>query len=165
MKICGARGNSNFHKTYTAAYSDIVTTAYEKISQHERYSEISDKRKEKYLILPVRDLFVETMERKRKIAPKLFEYLFSETDRIVVDIKKNGFNIYDFSRQMSVPKSYTITTDEESSDSLNIAFDNDASFQLQLRTNAVLIKEHISLKFRTTFDNMDELCTVCSTTF
>lgn len=165
MKICGIRGNSTMHRTYTASYSEIVTNAYEKISEYERYSEIPDGRKTKYVIQPIRDLFVDTMAKKRKIAPVLFKHLFSETDRIVVDIKKTGFAVYDFSRQLEEPKSYNITTDDDDPSTLTISFDNDAVFRLQLRTNATAVKEHLSLKFNTAFENMDDICTVHSTVF
>lgn len=165
MKICGIRGNSTMHRQYTASYAEITSTAYEKISRYERYSEIPDGKKNKYLIAPIRDLFVTTMTKKRKITPILFKHLFSETDRIVVDIKKTGFTVYDFSRQLEEPESYNITTDDDDPTSLTITFNNDAVFRLELRTNAVQVKEHLSLKFRTTFENMDDTCTVHSTVF
>jgi len=157
MKICGIRGNATVHRNYTAGYEKIITKAKSKISGYEKYSDIPEAKRDRYLILPVRDHFAETMTGKRKLVVALYNHLFAETDRIMIDNEARGFKMYDFSKTPKEPAVCHPEPSEEDPSLLTLRFSNKMVFQLQLRTNSSLIKEHISLKFTASIENLDDL--------
>ena len=162
MKICKYRKNTNVHKEYTAEYQKICEKVYAKINSNEKYSDMDEAQKQKKIYKHYTELVTETLKKKRKCASNLYAHLFSETDRIVLKLYKKRFIIYDFGIELkeSEIKSFKIT--KKSDSEINIQFNNGTIFCLTLHTNSTLVKEHLSLKFHTKFENMDELFVVRS---
>lgn len=155
MKICGYKKNTNVCKAYTKSYTKINDKGYGKIQSQNKYSELSDKNKNKALLDPTRTLVLTTLSKKRKCSTHLYYHLFGEIDRIVFRLYKNRFAFYDFGKELDAVESFKMKLDPDRN--IIITFNNNASFSLSLHTNATEIKPHLSLKFKTTFKNMDEL--------
>ena len=160
MKICKYKKNTNIYKIFTEEYQKIIKNGYNHIKNKKKYSDLNNEDKNEYLIYPICKLIYDTLSKKRKCAPHLYHYLYDESDRVVLKLYKNRFVIYDFGKKIDDPESFRMEYDEY--DTINIKFNNDTKFVLVLQTNASEIKEHISLKFHTTFQNMDELYVVSS---
>lgn len=157
MKICKYRKNTKVAIAYYAAYTEMTECAYDRIRSHEKYSELTNGTKDKYLLDPMMELFVATLSKKKKCAAHLYNHLFAETDRIVVRIFKKRFVMYDFSRELTDVASYRIKLDKKNPNSLFITFNNECKFRLKLKINNSEIAECIALKFTTKFENIDEL--------
>lgn len=155
MKICKYRKNTKISMYYTSGYKKYSEYGYQKIKNTERYSELDAAIKQQYIIDPMCELVVSTLSKKRKCANILYNYLFTESDRIVFKLHKNRFMMYDFSKELEEVTSYRIKIN--ASKNIVITFNNGTIFELSLRTNASEIKEHLSIKFRTCFSNMDDL--------
>lgn len=162
MKVCKYKKNTKISKQYTARYQSISEKGYNKIKSKSKYSELNDKTKNSAIIDPVCNLFIETLSKKRKCANNLYSHLFNEADRIVFKIYKNRFIMYDFGIELPNVESFRMKS--KSNDTIIITFNNKTKFSLVLKTNASQIKEHISLKFHTSFVNMDEIFAVSSIT-
>lgn len=161
MKICKYRKNSNVYKEYTEQYQKINNKGYQKIQSKTKYSELSDKTKNSAILEPMCDLVMNTISRKRKCAQYLYNHLFNESDRIVLRLYKKRFTIYDFGAVSNDIDSFKTKLYE--GNEIEIIFSNKAKFTMCLHTNAPEIKEHLSIKFRTQFKNMDEIYAVCTT--
>ncbi|AEQ33284.1 hypothetical protein [Acanthamoeba polyphaga mimivirus] len=159
MKICGYKKNTNMYKTYTTEYQEICERSYKKIKSHEKYSELDDKLKNKMIITPITQLVFDTLSKKRKCAENIYNHLYKDGNRIVLRLYKNRFRIYDLNRDIDGIKSFGMKMSEDNE--IIIKFNNEMIFNLKLRTNASDIKERLSVKFRTTFKNLDELFVVC----
>ena len=160
MKICKYKRNTNICKAYTQKYKKINDNGYKKIKSKEKYSELSDKSKYKYLLEPVYELVLNTLSKKRKCAANLYNHLFSESDRLVLKLYKNRFTIYDFGAELDNVESFRMKFNQEKE--LVITFNNGVKFSLVLQTNGTQIKEHLSLKFHTNIKNMDELFAIAN---
>lgn len=158
MKICKYKKNTKNYKLYMENYIQITERAYKNIKSKKKYSELSDKSKNKNLINPICQLVYNTLSKKRKCAAHLYKHLFSESDRIVLKLYKNRFSIYDFGKEIDNVESFRLKMGEKNE--LIITFNNGVKFSLALQTNASEIKEHISLKFHTNLKNMDDLFAV-----
>ncbi|AQN68539.1 hypothetical protein [Saudi moumouvirus] len=161
MKICKYQKNTNVHKAFAQEYQEISKKCYKKIKNYEKYSEISDKVKNKEIIKPFSNLVFETLSKKRKCAQNLYNHLFNDSNRIILKLYKNRFRIYDLDKDLEEIKSFGMKISEDGE--ITISFNNGTVFTLKLRTNASEIKERLSLKFRTTFVNLDELFSICDT--
>lgn len=155
MKICKYHKQSNVYKQYINSYNTINDNAYEKLKKNEKYSNVSDKKKEKILYTPIIDLVIETLNKKRKCAKNIYNYIFSDGNRIIVKLYKNRFYIYDFDVETSEINSIQIK--KKSTNVIRLSFNNNTKFLLTLKTNGTKINEHISLKFKTQFSNLDEI--------
>jgi hypothetical protein len=160
MKVCKYKKNSNICKNYTAEYNKISVSAYKKIKSKDKFSELSEKTKNTVLLEPVCNLFVNTLALKRKNAKNLYNHLFCETDRVVFKLYKNRFIMYDFGKELDEVKTYKLKLND--CNKIRITFSNGTKFILSLHTNSTEIKEHLSLKYRTNFVNMDEIFAVNS---
>lgn len=156
MKICKYKKNTNISKAYNESYKSISTTIYNKIQSKIKYSNISEKTKDSVIYIPMTDLFHNTLSKKRKCAPYLFKHLFNESDRIVLKLYKNRFCIYDFRKQLEYDpvESYKMKIDHPNK--IMIIFNNDLKFTLTLLVNGSEIKEHLSLKFNTQFNDLEK---------
>ena len=161
MKICGYNRGTNICKGYTEYYQNINDNGYNKIKFYEKYSEMSDKNKNKIILDPVRNLVYNTLSKKRKCSQRLYNHLLGENDRIVFRLYKNRFVLYDFGKNTDSVESFKMKIDPSTND-LIITFNNKAMFILSLQINAFMIKPHLSMKFKTIFKNMDELYSVDS---
>ncbi|ANB50823.1 hypothetical protein [Powai lake megavirus] len=159
MKICGYKKNTNMCKTYTTEYQQICEKSYRKIKSHEKYSEVDDNIKNKMIITPITQLVFDTLSKKRKCAENIYNHLYKDGNRIVLRLYKNRFRIYDLNRDIDEIKSFGMKMSEDNE--IIIKFNNGMIFNLKLRTNASDIKERLSVKFRTTFKNLDKLFVVC----
>ncbi|AZL89138.1 hypothetical protein QKC54_gp0704 [Megavirus baoshan] len=159
MKICGYKKNTSMYKTYTAEYQDICEKSYRKIKSYEKYSELDDKIKDKMIIAPITQLVFDTLSKKRKCVKNIYNHLYKDGNRIVLRLYKNRFRIYDLNRDIDEIKSFGMKMSEDNE--IIIKFNNNMIFNLKLRTNAPDIKERLSVKFRTTFKNLDELFVMC----
>jgi len=159
MRICKYKRNTNVCKEYTHQYKKINDKGYKKIQTKSKYSELSIKTKNKAILEPICDLTMATLSKKRKCANNLFNHLFNENDRIVLKLYKNRFTMYDFSTELPTVESFRMKHNPNNNEIL-ITFNNGAKFNLVLHTNASEIKEHLSIKFHTSFKNMDELFAV-----
>lgn len=159
MKICKYKKNTKTCKYFMENYKKITTKAYKKLQTSTKYSELSDKSKNSNLIEPVCNLVIGTLSKKRKCASHLYNHLFPETDRIVLKLYKNRFTIYDFGKELNDVESFRMKIN---GNRITITFNNTVKFALVLHTNASEIKEHISLKFHTRMENIDELFAVSS---
>lgn len=162
MKICKYKKNTKIYKAFTAEYQKITSKAYEKIKSKNKYSELSDKNKNKLLLEPVCELVHTTLSKKRKCAVNLYNHLFTESNRIVLKLYKNRFTIYDFGKDLDDVESFRMKMADNNQ--ILWSFNNGVKFTLQLQTNSSQIKEHISLKFHTNLKNMDDLFAVCNST-
>jgi len=162
MKICKYKRNTKICKNYTLQYQAWNDRTHKKIKNKEKYSALSDKIKNTVVLAPVCDLTVETLAKKRKCAANLFNYLFDESDRIVFKLYKNRFVMYDFGKELDEATSFGIK--KRGANLVEIKFNNEMVFTLTLHTNATEIKNHISIKFRTTLNNIDETFAICSHT-
>lgn len=159
MKICGYKKNTSMYKTYTAEYQEICEKSYRKIKSYEKYSELDDKIKDKMIIAPITQLVFDTLSKKRKCVKNIYNHLYGDGNRIVLRLYKNRFRIYDLNRDIDEIKSFGMKISEDNE--IVIKFNNGMIFNLKLRTNAPDIKERLSVKFRTTFKNLDELFVMC----
>lgn len=158
MKICKYKRNTNICKEYTERYNKLNNKIYQKISSNEKYSEINDKTKRKFIYEPLCQLVMDIISKKRKCAEYLYNHLFDESDRIVLKLYKNRFVVYDFDKEIDEVEGFRMKYNGENI--ITVTFNNDACFDLVLHTNATEIKEHISVKFRNTFKNIDEIFAV-----
>lgn len=155
MKICKYKRNTNVNKYYTSKYDKIMKHGYKKISKFRKYSNIPENKKSQVLYKPLCDLIITTLSKKRKCSQNLFNYLFTETDRIVLKLYKNRFVIYDFGIDVGTADSFKMKMLTNST--ISIIFNNGAKIILSLQTNGSQIKQHMSLKFHCNFQNIDEL--------
>lgn len=162
MRICKYKRNTNICKGYSLEYKKINDKAYGKIKSNNKYSEVSEKLKNKNILEPVCNLVVNTLSRKRKCALNLYNHLFGESDRIVFKLYKNRFTMYDFGQDLDDVDSFGMKL--AGSNEIVITFNNKTKFMLALQTNVSEIKQDLSLKFHTTLKNMDELFAVSSST-
>jgi len=162
MKICKYKKNTKICKSYQKHYKKISTRGYKKIKTMEKYSEIPAKLKNSAIIVPVCELVVQSLSKKRKCAQNLYNHLMGENERLVLKLYKNRFVLYDFSSNSHTVESFKMKLTSPSD--ILLTFNNNAQFSLSLHTNASKVKEHLSLKFRTKFKNIDELFAVMSTT-
>lgn len=158
MKICKYRKNSKIHEEYTTAYDEICAKIYSKIKSKSKYSEITDDYKQKRIYKPIVELVEKILTKKRKCANNLYSHLVKENERILVKLCKKRFLIYDFGTELPEVKSFKLKSNDL--DEIVLTFSNGAIFTLTLRTNATDIKEELSLKFHTKFNNLDELFAV-----
>ena len=158
MKICKYKRNTKVCKSYNENYRRINDMAYKKIKSKTKYTELSDKAKNKAFVSPVCDLVVTTLSKKRKCAAHLYNHLFSESNRIVIKLHKNRFVMYDFGQELGSVDSYRMKLSHDNH--ITITFNNKAKFVLNLQPNGPLIKEHLSIKFHTNFKNMDDIFAV-----
>lgn len=160
MKICKYKKNTNICKFYSEEYKKININAYEKIKSKKKYSEINEKNKNTFILEPICNLVVNTLSKKRKCANNLYSHLLNEDNRIVFKLYKNKFTMYDFGIDLGDIESFRMKLNH--GNEITITFNNKTEFMLCLHTNASEIKEHLSVKFRTSFKNMDELFAVSS---
>ena len=158
MKICKYKKNTNICKEYTIKYKELNDHGYKKIKSNDKYSEIGNNLKNSAILEPMCDLMIETLSKKRKCAKNLYNFLFSESDRIVLKLYKNRFIMYDFGKKLENVESYRMKL--KSGNEIIISFNNGTKFCLTLQTNASEIKEHLSLKFHTKFKNIDDLFSI-----
>jgi hypothetical protein len=157
MKICKYSGKTNICKNYKTEYNKINNNGYKKIKSNVKYSDVKKKTKDKEIFEPVCELVVDTLSRKRKCAEYLYNHLFNESDRIVFKLYKNKYTMYDFGKKLNSVESFKMKSDSDTDNIIIITFNNNTKFKLCLQTNATEIKEHLSLKFHTTFVNIDEI--------
>lgn len=155
MKICGYKGNANVYKFYQSKYQEINQVFQKKFHSKTKYSDIPDKKKNSLILEPVTDLVMDTLSKKRKCVDNLYNHLFSENTRYVIKTLKNYFVVYDFSLELEQLASFRMKKIDYNK--IQFTFNNGAKFLLTLQTNSMLIKENLSLKFRTKFTNMDKL--------
>ena len=160
MKICKYRKNSKIYEEFTTAYDEICAKIYSKIKSEEKYSELTEKKKQTIIFKPIMDLVAHILTKKRKCAKNLYDHLFGESERIIVKLYKKRFTIYDFGTELPESEIKSFKLKQNDPDEFVLTFNNGAEFTLTLRTNATDIKEHLSLKFHTKFNNMDELFAV-----
>ncbi|AKI80341.1 hypothetical protein QJ850_gp358 [Acanthamoeba polyphaga mimivirus] len=171
MKLCGYNKNTNMYKEYTKNYNNICKNIYKKIGSYDKYSELSDKQREKIIYRPMNELLINTIGGKKKCTEKLYEHVFPEgvnANRIVIKWHKNRFIVYDFRTQVDEIKSFKLSPfkskskqSEDDARILYLTFKNgsklEPQFILTLNTNSTDINEHISLKYTIKLDNIDEL--------
>lgn len=160
MKICGYNKNTNISKEYSDRYGKISKKFYKKFHKFEKYSSIDTDVKNKYVFDPICKLFIDTLSKKRKCADKLYDHLFSETNRIVLKLYKNRFVIYDFGVKLEPVTSFQLKQIEKNQ--INIKFNNNVEFLLNLQTNGSEIKQKLSIKYRSTMINLNELFSVAN---
>lgn len=161
MKICKYKKNTNVSKLYTSEYKKLNDKGYRKIKSNEKYSELDDDDKKSMILEPFTNLVYQTLSKKRKCASNLYSFLFNEDNRIVFKLYKNKFTMYDFGKELDDVESYRMKL--SSDNKMTIIFNNNSKFTLMLHTNATSIKQHLSIKFKTTFNNMDEIFAICTT--
>jgi hypothetical protein len=157
MKICQYNGNTNINKFYTTQYKKINDKHYHEIQDKGKYSELDEETKSS-IFKSVCDLVVITLTKKRKCAVSLYNYLFEESDRIVLKLYKDRFTIYDFGKELDEVESFGMKFNQENE--ILVTFNNKTKFNLTLQINSTIIKQNLSLKFHTVFKNMDELFAV-----
>lgn len=162
MKICKYKKNSKIHKSFTEAYQEITDVGYQKIQNKVKYSEINEEKKNKWIIDPVCNLVTTTLTKKRKCAVHIYNYLFNESERIVFRLYKNRYTMYDFGAKLDDVEGFKMVL--ESNNTISITFNNCLKFVLVLQTNATEIKKHLSLKFHTKLENMDEIFAITTGT-
>lgn len=159
MKICKYKKNTNIAKSYLEGYGKISQSGYAKIKSTNKYSELSDKTKTKVLYKPFCELVTSTLAKKRKCTVNLYQHLFAESNRIILKLYKNRFVIYDFGIELeNNVESFKMKSVADNK--ISVVFNNGLEFLLALQTNGTEIKEHLSLKFHTSLENMDEIFAV-----
>ena len=156
MKICGYTRNSNLSKAFYEEYNNIESNISRELKKKRitRYSALKKEEKITLIYEPICKLVAETLSMKRKCADLLYEHLFGESNRIVMKLYKNRFNMYDFEQSIDTPGSYKMTAKD---DTITIKFKNGVIIVLTLQTNATNVKNKLSLKFHTSMENMNEL--------
>lgn len=160
MKICKYNGNTNMCKNYNKTYTKLEKSIYDESvdkAKNGRYSDLSDKFKDKHIYKPVTDLFVDTLSKKRKCAPSLYDYIFNDGGRLVVYTYKNKFSVYDFMLADKWEVAESCRIKRLDTNRVSVEFNNKACFILELKTNGTDIQEHVSLKFNIKFKNMNKL--------
>ena len=160
MKVCKYKKNTKICRTYNDSYQKWNSKTYQRIQSKERYSQLTEKNKNKNVLIPLCQLVIDTLSKKRKCALNLSQYLFEETDRIVFKLYKNRFTMYDFGTELEPAESFRMKLNLPNE--IVITFSNKAKFVLSLQTNATEIKEHLSVKFHTIFRNIDDIFMVKS---
>jgi len=69
MKVCKYKRNSKIYKAYTGALTKINNSAYHKIKNSEKYSDISEATKTSIIYSPVCELVMQTLGKKRNVQP------------------------------------------------------------------------------------------------
>lgn len=154
MKKCKYIKSTKVYKEYTEMYNTINNSAYCAFKNKNKFSDLSKEDIDKYLLVPVSKLIVDTLSHKKKHAQNFYNAIFNETNKMTVRLYKNRFTIYDFYKTMSI-KSLSISRNKNNI--LKIRFNNNASFTCYLASNSVEIKENLSLKLHIKFENIDEI--------
>ena len=154
MKICKYAKNTNMSKDYLGEYYHLNDKFCEKIGDTERYSDLGQKFVDKNILNPFCLLVFNTLSKKRKCSTDLYNYLFNESNRLVLKLYKNRFIMYDFGTSTDAITSFKMKF--KPPNELYIEFNNGATFNLVLSVNSSEIKDKISLKYHTTFTNLDD---------
>ena len=159
MKICKYRKNTKVNNAYTEEYDRLCKKIYKKTSSKEKYSKLTQEKKNDVILQPITSLVSNTLSMKRKCAPHLYSHLFKEanSDTIVLKIYKKRFVMYDFGTELKDPEIKSFKLVKKDPDEIILKFNNGSKFHLVLKTNSTEIKEVIALKFHVKFLNMDEL--------
>lgn len=155
MKVCQYRKNTTVSIDYKKKYNEITKTAYKKIKDNKKYSEVSNKTKNTYILEPVCELVYETINKKKKCAKHLYEHIFNESNRIVFTLYKFRFIMYDFGKDLGEVETFKMKLCDDNL--ISLEFNNGTIFNLKLDINSTDVKEYVSLKFKIKFDNMDDL--------
>ncbi len=159
-KICKYNKHTNTYKEFIEGYNEIQEIAMNMINKYEKYSDIPYKIELKYIYTPICELVAEYFSNKRKCADNLFKHLFNESDRIVCQLYKKRFSIYDFGKEIEDIGSFKTYIDKEDPRKLIIKFNNDMIFYLTLKTNTVPIRDKLSMKFHVELHNMDDIFSI-----
>lgn len=155
MKVCQYRKNTTVSIDYKKKYNEITKTAYKKIKDNKKYSEVSNKTKNTYILEPVCELVYETINKKKKCAKHLYEHIFNESNRIVFTLYKFRFIMYDFGKDLGEVETFKMKLCDDNL--ISLEFNNGTIFNLKLDINSTDVKKYVSLKFKIKFDNMDDL--------
>uniref|UniRef100_A0A6C0C9Y2 Uncharacterized protein n=1 Tax=viral metagenome TaxID=1070528 RepID=A0A6C0C9Y2_9ZZZZ len=153
-KIYNFKKKSDNHDTYTEEYDKLNKKMYKQVRSFDKFSEVPTETKNDELFEPTCDLVLSVIDDNQERAKYLYSHLFSEDDRIVLKLLKSRFVIYDFGIK-TVKHITSCETEKEDQNKIILTFNNQTNFILTLGTNASDVKEHISLKFKTKFKNMD----------
>jgi len=159
IKICGYKKTTDISKAFFEEYENICKKGYQKVMKYEKYYEVPSDVKSKYIFTPIRDATYDVLHTNSETcAKKIYSHLFSQEKKIVLKILKTRFVIYDFGKRLKNIKNFDIEKNDQGK--LDITFNNGAKFSLALSTNSADIKEHLSLKYHSKFQNMDDLYAV-----
>jgi len=157
MNVCHLDKESSTAKAYNKSYNKINKAVYSKLRSYEKYSEVDPETIESLIYKPICDLVADTLSsNSKKLARQLYDHLFYETDRIVVQIFKTRFTVFDYSIRLA-DECDDFDIEYIPTNKLKISFNNGTVFVLTLSSGKGLVKEHLSVKFRTRFDNMYDL--------
>lgn len=138
-------------------YAALNKKMYKEVKYFDKFSEIPDESKMDDLFEPTCKFIKNVIEENQDRAKFLYKHLFDEEERIVIKLLKSRFVIYDFGiKTIKHINSCDVEIDEDDKNKLLLEFNNGAKFCLTLGTNASEIKEHISLKYKTKYTNMND---------
>lgn len=157
MKICGYRKNTNMYKSYYPEYTSITEDIYDRFSDKEKFSNLTDKQKERNVYDPVNTLVYNTLLNKRKCAAKLYEHIIDDGEAIVVRVYKRKYKIFDFGIELDADEVSSMSLKKPAADELTIKFNNGVKVELMLRNNNTDITSKLSLKYNAKITNIDEL--------
>jgi len=155
-KIYNFKKTSDEYETFTKSYEKLNKRIYKQVKSYDKFSEVPAETKHDDVFEPVCDLALSVIDDNQDRSKYLYEHLFSEEDRIVLKLLKSRFVIYDFGVK-TVKHIVSCETEKNDQNKISLTFNNQANFILTLATNASDVKEHISLKFKTKFKNMDDI--------
>lgn len=156
VKIYNFKKKSDKHNKFTENYEKLNKKMYKQVRSFDKFSEVPTETKNDEIFEPMCDLVLSIIDDNQDRAKYLYEHLFSEEDRIVLKLLKSRFVIYDFGVK-TVKHITSCDTVKDDQNRINLTFNNQTNFVLTIGTNASEVKEHISLKFKTKFKNMDDI--------
>lgn len=145
--ICGYQKGDSVTTIYNKKYKEINDNAYNEIGTYGKYIVIPKNVKDEHVYEPIVDLVVETLNTHKKCAPKLYQSIFKEDARIILKLFRRKYAIYDFSTKPVPEIPTSLEAKKMCDDRLEVAFNNNRTFEFRLNTNATEIKEMLSLKF------------------
>lgn len=138
-------------------YAALNKKMYKEVKSFDKFSEVPDESKMDDLFEPTCKFIKKVIEENQDRAKFLYKHLFDEEEKIVIKLLKSRFAIYDFGiKTIKHINSCEVEIDEDDKNKLLLEFNNGAQFCLVLGTNASEIKEHISLKYKTKYKNIND---------
>lgn len=155
MKICKYQGNSNVSKKYKPEYKQLNDKIYSRLSKkYDKYSDISQEKKDIILYEPFVDLFISSLVKKRKCAQHLYNHIITFEPKLLIITRHNNYELYDFTKISELGDNPSFRLKKIDKNSINITFNNNFKFRLVLHSNATNINQHLSLKYHITFVNV-----------
>lgn len=164
MQYCKQDSESEICIEFEKNYEKLMSNLRNKIIKREESEKLHISKKTELISNSVYKLIIDTLKQMQHCALHLYNHIFSENNRIVFNIAKNKFRMYDFENpELNDVTSFKIGMDPEKK-CIILEFNNEVAFLLTLKMRDSQIKERISLELVTKMVNIDKKFMVQSAT-